>query len=133
MNNQGGSQMPNQWQQQQQGQTPNQQQQGPVDQQQQRTMQLQKQPVAGQPGDQSGMAGNHGNQQQQQQQQQTPAPTPPVELPRPPDKSIPTVMMLQPKQNRVITMGKPQGLDPVEILQERENRYVWGALYLPVR
>lgn len=44
-------------------------------------------------------------QQQQQQQQQPQAPT---------------------KQNRVTTLPKPVGIDPLIILQERENR--WGFL-----
>ena len=125
---------PNQWGQQGQGGMPgqasNQQQQGPMG---QRTMQLQKSPVIeGRPDPQMGQQQPNQQQQQQQQQQlqqQQPPAQPAQEAPRPPDKSIPTVMMLQPKQNRVITMGKPQGLDPTAILQERENRLVPFILF----
>ncbi len=119
-----GSQMPNQWGQQQgpggMGQGPNQRQQpSPMG---QPTMQLQKSPMMETPNQQMGGNQQQNQQQQQQQQPQQPPQPPPQEIAKPPDKSIPTVMMLQPKQNRVITMDKPQGLDPVTILQERENR-----------
>ncbi|XP_030644695.1 putative global transcription activator SNF2L2 isoform X2 [Chanos chanos] len=49
-------------------------------------------------------------QQQQQQQQQQPAGQPSL------------LMQLQQKQNRITPIQKPQGLDPVELLQEREYR-----------
>ncbi|KAI8508957.1 Transcription activator BRG1 [Branchiostoma belcheri] len=35
---------------------------------------------------------------------------------------VPTVMQLPPRQSRLAPMGKPQGVDPVEILNEREHR-----------
>lgn len=34
------------------------------------------------------------------------------------------IIQLQQKQNRITPIQKPQGLDPVELLQEREYRYV---------
>lgn len=40
----------------------------------------------------------------------------------PPNSNITTVGMLLAKQNRQVPVAKPKGLDPVEILQERENR-----------
>lgn len=56
------------------------------------------------------MPGGPGQQQQQQQQQQQPqAPT---------------------KQNRVTTLPKPVGIDPLIILQERENRWVFESVIL---
>lgn len=36
--------------------------------------------------------------------------------------NVPTMMQLQQKQNRITPVAKPQGIDPVEILKERENR-----------
>lgn len=33
------------------------------------------------------------------------------------------IIQLQQKQNRITPIQKPQGLDPVELLQEREYRY----------
>lgn len=32
-------------------------------------------------------------------------------------------MAMQQKQNRIAPVAKPQGLDPIAILNERENRY----------
>lgn len=49
-------------------------------------------------------------QAQQTQQQQAPGQT-----------SL--IIQLQQKQNRITPIQKPQGLDPVELLQEREYRY----------
>lgn len=36
--------------------------------------------------------------------------------------NIPTVMMLQPKQNKLVPVEKPEGIDPITALNERENR-----------
>ena len=36
--------------------------------------------------------------------------------------SIQAMMSMQQKQNRIAPVGKPQGLDPVMLLNERENR-----------
>lgn len=41
----------------------------------------------------------------------------------------PTIPLHQ-KHNRITPMQKPCGLDPVEILQEREYRYATGLSYL---
>lgn len=60
----------------------------------------------------------HSSQQQQQQQQQQPQVQPPT------------------KQNRVTTLPKPVGIDPLIILQERENRYVYNmyvVMYVYIR
>ncbi|NXF95763.1 SMCA2 protein, partial [Eubucco bourcierii] len=43
-------------------------------------------------------------------------------LPQPPPGQPSPVVQLQQKQNRISPIQKPQGLDPVEILQEREYR-----------
>lgn len=48
-----------------------------------------------------------------------PQPQPP---PGPGQPSL--IIQLQQKQNRITPIQKPQGLDPVELLQEREYRYV---------
>lgn len=57
------------------------------------------------------------SQPQQQQQKSGPA------MPQPPPNPSTQVMMtLQQKQNRVSPVTKPQGIDPVEVLNERENR-----------
>ncbi|XP_077981032.1 SWI/SNF-related matrix-associated actin-dependent regulator of chromatin subfamily A member 2-like [Glandiceps talaboti] len=54
--------------------------------------------------------------QHQQQQQQQPG------IPGDQAKQLPTVMTLPPKQNRIAPIGKPQGIDPIDILHEREHR-----------
>lgn len=43
--------------------------------------------------------------------------------PQPPGQQPMPMLQLQQKQNRVTPIQKPQGLDPVGILQEREYRY----------
>lgn len=48
-------------------------------------------------------------------------PGPSVPQPPPPGQPSP-IVQLQQKQNRISPIQKPQGLDPVEILQEREYR-----------
>ena len=58
------------------------------------------------------------------------APTPPPAQPKlatqatqpPPSPSMQVMMTMQQKQNRITPVSKPQGLDPVELLDERENR-----------
>ncbi|XP_071490334.1 probable global transcription activator SNF2L2 [Diadema antillarum] len=57
---------------------------------------------------------------------QPPSSQPP--LPHP-NSNITTVLMLQAKQNRQVPVTKPKGLDPVEILQERENRVAARIAY----
>lgn len=66
-----------------------------------------------------GMSGPPGDLQQQrmmqqQQQMQQHANQPPP--------SVQAMMAMQQKQNRVAPVAKPQGLDPIAILSERENR-----------
>lgn len=60
-----------------------------------------------------------------------PSPAPAVQtVPSGPGASLPQQSVVQPpptiqlhqKQNRITPIQKPQGLDPVEILQEREYR-----------
>ena len=88
---------------------------------------------------------SHQNQQQrmppqsQSQPQQGPQPTypaggttqgmPPSQQPQqkpnqqtPPPSSIHAMMTMQ-KQSKIAPVAKPQGLNPIEILNERENRY----------
>ncbi|ESO94903.1 hypothetical protein LOTGIDRAFT_207958 [Lottia gigantea] len=48
-------------------------------------------------------------------------PQPPSNQP-PPPPSVQAMMALQQKQNRVAPVEKPKGLDPLELLNERENR-----------
>lgn len=43
--------------------------------------------------------------------------------PQPPGQQVSPMLQMQQKQNRVTPIQKPQGLDPVGILQEREYRY----------
>lgn len=54
----------------------------------------------------------------------TAVPGPSVQQPAPGQPS--PVLQLQQKQSRISPIQKPQGLDPVEILQEREYRYPPG-------
>uniref|UniRef100_A0A673NGT0 Probable global transcription activator SNF2L2 n=1 Tax=Sinocyclocheilus rhinocerous TaxID=307959 RepID=A0A673NGT0_9TELE len=49
-----------------------------------------------------------------------PSPAPPLPPPGPGQPSL--IIQLQQKQNRITPIQKPQGLDPVELLQEREYR-----------
>uniref|UniRef100_A0A9J8DF82 SWI/SNF related BAF chromatin remodeling complex subunit ATPase 2 n=2 Tax=Cyprinus carpio TaxID=7962 RepID=A0A9J8DF82_CYPCA len=49
-----------------------------------------------------------------------PSPAPPLPPPGPGNPSL--IIQLQQKQNRITLIQKPQGLDPVELLQEREYR-----------
>lgn len=48
---------------------------------------------------------------------------PPASMQKPPShqQQMPGMMQMQ-KQNRLTPIAKPQGIDPIEILQERENR-----------
>ncbi|GAB0086937.1 ATP-dependent helicase brm [Sergentomyia squamirostris] len=85
-------------------------------------------PVSGgQPPVQSPMAGMvpSGQQVPPQQQQQQPPARPnsqgPAQAPRPGAQAPAPPQPMQ-KQNRVTTISKPIGLDPITILQERENR-----------
>lgn len=55
----------------------------------------------------------------------TAVPGPSVQQPAPGQPS--PVLQLQQKQSRISPIQKPQGLDPVEILQEREYRYCWPS------
>lgn len=50
------------------------------------------------------------------------SPVMPAQTHSPGQPSLPPSMMLHPKQNRISPIQKPHGLDPVEILQEREYR-----------
>ncbi|XP_064357938.1 probable global transcription activator SNF2L2 isoform X3 [Dromaius novaehollandiae] len=50
------------------------------------------------------------------------APMPGPSVPQPPPGQPSPIVQLQQKQNRISPIQKPQGLDPVEILQEREYR-----------
>ncbi|XP_055706640.1 ATP-dependent helicase brm isoform X2 [Phlebotomus papatasi] len=59
--------------------------------------------------------------QQQQQQPARPSSQGPAQAPRPGAQAPPQPQQM-PKQNRVTTVPKPAGLDPITILQERENR-----------
>ncbi|OWK49565.1 Transcription activator BRG1 [Lonchura striata] len=52
----------------------------------------------------------------------SPGPPPPS-----PGQPAPPALPIHPKQNRITPIQKPRGLDPVEILQEREYRYGPGA------
>jgi SWI/SNF-related matrix-associated actin-dependent regulator of chromatin subfamily A protein 2/4 len=40
------------------------------------------------------------------------------------------LMSMQQKQNRIAPVTKPVGLDPIELLNERENRYFSSLLLL---
>lgn len=46
--------------------------------------------------------------------------------PAPPNfpSSVQAVMSMQQRNNRIASVSKPQGLDPLALLQERENRYL---------
>lgn len=46
--------------------------------------------------------------------------------PAPPSfpSSVQAVMSMQQRNNRIAPVSKPQGLDPLALLQERENRYL---------
>lgn len=50
------------------------------------------------------------------------SPVMPPQTHSPGQPSVPPPMMLHQKQNRITPIQKPRGLDPVEILQEREYR-----------
>lgn len=50
------------------------------------------------------------------------SPVMPPQTQSPGQPAQPPPMMLHPKQNRITPIQKPRGLDPVEILQEREYR-----------
>ena len=55
----------------------------------------------------------------------TPQPKPGVAVPGTPHTpSVQALMSMQQKQNRIAPVPKPSGLDPVELLNERENRFV---------
>lgn len=43
---------------------------------------------------------------------------------QPPPPSVQAMMTMQQKQNRLAPVAKPTGLDPIELLNERENRLV---------
>ena len=61
------------------------------------------------------------------------ASAPPPRMPStqpPPPPSVQVMMAMQQKQNRIAPVTKPQGLDPVELLKEREHRYLWCSLLL---
>ncbi|XP_071953036.1 probable global transcription activator SNF2L2 [Antedon mediterranea] len=60
-----------------------------------------------------------------------PPPVHPIQPPKTPQgapksdqkpQNLTTVMLMQPKQNRLVPVAKPQGIDPLTILHERENR-----------
>lgn len=51
------------------------------------------------------------------------SPVMPPQTQSPGQPAQPPPMMLHQKQNRITPIQKPRGLDPVEILQEREYRY----------
>ena len=40
----------------------------------------------------------------------------------PPNTSMQAMMTMQQRQNRIAPVAKPVGLDPIELLNERENR-----------
>lgn len=90
-----------------------------------------------------GCAGQSGDNQVNAQKHLTPAPSgrpspaPPQASPVPtvpmagssatpqaPGQQVSSMVQMQQKQNRVTPIQKPQGLDPVGILQEREYRCV---------
>lgn len=50
------------------------------------------------------------------------SPVMPPQTHSPGQPALPPPMMLHQKQNRITPIQKPRGLDPVEILQEREYR-----------
>lgn len=50
------------------------------------------------------------------------SPVMPPQTQSPGQPAQPPPMMLHPKHNRITPVQKPRGLDPVEILQEREYR-----------
>lgn len=50
--------------------------------------------------------------------------------PQPPGQQGSSMLQMQQKQNRITPVQKPQGLDPVAILQEREYRYIFAAIEL---
>lgn len=54
------------------------------------------------------------------------SPVMPPQTQSPGQPSLPPPMMLHQKQNRITPIQKPRGLDPVEILQEREYRWEGG-------
>lgn len=69
---------------------------------------------------QTPVACSPGTQQQQQPATMPHQGSPTVQPPQPGQTTAPTVP--QPKQNRITPLQKPSGLDPVTILNERENR-----------
>lgn len=48
--------------------------------------------------------------------------------PQQPGQQVSPMLQMQQKQNRITPIQKPQGLDPVGILQEREYRYRFGFI-----
>ncbi|XP_013396616.1 transcription activator BRG1 isoform X1 [Lingula anatina] len=58
----------------------------------------------------------------QQPQQQQQSPQQPQQRPPAPGTMQPAMMGMQPKSARITPVAKPQGIDPVEILNEREYR-----------
>ena len=52
-------------------------------------------------------------------------PMPTGQAPPPFATSVQAVMSMQQRTNRLAPVPKPQGLDPLVLLQERENRFVW--------
>lgn len=50
--------------------------------------------------------------------------------PQPPGQQGSSMLQMQQKQNRITPVQKPQGLDPVAILQEREYRYIFTTTEL---
>lgn len=60
--------------------------------------------------------------------------TPPQQKPGPggvpPNASTQALMTMQQKQNRIAPVSKPAGLDPIELLNERENRYNFCVYHL---
>lgn len=60
-------------------------------------------------------------------------PGPSVQVQQPAPGQPSPVLQLQQKQSRISPIQKPQGLDPVEILQEREYRYCWWSSHVITR
>lgn len=98
-------------------------------------MQQQQPPQQGQPQQQQQVMGPQGMMSQQQQPQQQGQATPKPDMVAPPRpgmrpqmtgdpsaSSMQTMMSMQQKQNRLAPINKPQGIDPITALQERENR-----------
>lgn len=76
--------------------------------------QPQQPPPSSQPPQPPNEAGDFDNQPPQPQQQQPLLP-----------QNMQNVVMVHQRNNKIAPVAKPAGVDPLILLQERENRWVW--------